>query len=75
MTKTTTNTYHIEYEGIGGLPAPTKAVEAACFQHDEEFTVFKDTNGKAVLSIKSRIIRTIERVKSEHAEVDSSQEA
>lgn len=82
MTKTTTPTdtsppttmriYRIDCEGYAGLPEPTKTVEAAYFQHDEEFTVFKDANGKAVLAIKSKIVRMIER--AEPARADGSEE-
>lgn len=59
---TTTHTFRVSIEGAGGYPAPDKEVEAAYFQQDEGFTVFKDTEGGAVYSVKNSVLLTIERL-------------
>lgn len=55
-------TYRISCEGVGGLPAPDKDVEAAYFQQDGEFTVFKDGVNAAVYSVKNSVLLTVERL-------------
>lgn len=58
----TTHTYRISCEGVGGLPAPDKDVEAAYFQQDGQFTVFKDAANAAVFSVQNRALISIERL-------------
>ncbi|MEV4861436.1 hypothetical protein [Streptomyces ossamyceticus] len=69
ITKTpTTHTFRVSIEGAGGYPAPDKDVQAAYFQQDEGFTVFKDAEGGAVYSVKNSVLLTIERLAPKRSE-------
>lgn len=54
--------YRIICEGVGGIPAPDKTIEAAYFQQDGQFTVFKDGEGAAVFAVKNDVLLCIERL-------------
>lgn len=58
-----THSYRIVCEGVGGIPAPDKTIEAAYFQQDGQLTVFKGDDGAPIFAVSNSSLLSIERLR------------